>query len=145
MALSVQFWHASERLKTRPHRHNAARRPQVLHEVAQRHGNGLERRRDGPLSEKRLPGEAVWATARRGILEELDGVVSSATAIRFPSSDVRTRIVESTSKSYPGVPSRYFISEVDAIVDGLPREPQFETHEGPASDACVHVWAWRDA
>jgi hypothetical protein len=116
---------------------------QVLHETGQRFRSGLERTRDAPLSEKRLPHEDVWEAARRGILEELAGFVTGPDAIQFPGQpEVQVRESDSISKSYPGLKSRYTVFEVHARVDGLPSSP-FSSQEGHGDDSCEHFWSWK--
>jgi hypothetical protein len=77
---------------------------QVLHEAKQFFADGRSRCRNIPLSEKLLPNEDAVTAARRGILEELGGVISGPDAICL-SNQWHSTCAGRVSKSYPGLKS----------------------------------------
>jgi hypothetical protein len=88
-------------------------------------------------------GEQPLEAARRGLFDELGGgggrgsVLSDVSAIRVLPESLVEWFELSDSASYPNLPTQYRLSQVDAIVDGLP-PTAFSTVE----DHKEHFWEW---
>ncbi|XP_071721792.1 uncharacterized protein [Rutidosis leptorrhynchoides] len=123
----------------------------VLVESHQELSDGSVRERSRPLSEKMKPDESPEEAVARAVKEELG---SSYEARILPGSS-RMKMEERNSLSYPGLPARYVLHSVDAIVEGLP-DDDFSTDEkeeyqnsskyGDALNRAVsvrrHYWNW---
>ena len=114
-----------------------------LIEAAQTLATGQVRHRNQPPSEKMLPDEEPFGTARRCLLEELG--VDGAADVSFPPQQVRERqeLVESTS--YPGLITQFTFYQVVAQVQHLP--PTDFTTTNRAHDhgdpVVAHHWHWQ--
>lgn len=116
------------------------------------------RDRNRPLSEKMKPGETLEAAVARAVREELGSVIGDGDGVVriVPDSYVK-KVEERVSVSYPGLPARYVLHSVDAVVDGLPdgdfcteeRAEYEDTGENRVADAAIsckkHYWRWMDA
>lgn len=128
---------------------NPRRPSSVLLESHQLMSDGSVRRRMRPLSEKMTPGESVEAAAERAVREELGPDVR----VRVDMGTYEVRVEEKgSSVSYPGLPARYMLHSVKAVVEGVPEEGEFSTEEGGEGhdeddhDGTVsvkrHFWKW---
>ncbi|CAL1366537.1 unnamed protein product [Linum trigynum] len=124
----------------------------VLIESHQELSDGTVRSRHRPLSEKMKPDESPDSAVLRAIREELGSIAGGE--VRIVPGSYREKVEERCSASYPGLPARYVLYSVDAIVDGLP-DGGFVTEEGEAygdseekkvADQAVtvrkHFWKW---
>jgi hypothetical protein len=114
-----------------------------LIEAAQILNSGQVRRRNQPPSEKMLPGEDPFATARRCLAEEL--AITEEAHICFPEQQVRERheLIESTS--YPGLVTGFTFYRVAVQVHNLP-PADFTTTNAAHSHGdpvVAHHWRWR--
>lgn len=114
-----------------------------LIEAAQTLVSGQVRRRNQPPSEKMLPGEDPFGTARRCLMEELG--VDGAADVSFPPQQVRERqeLVESTS--YPGLITQFTFYRIVAQVQHLPSidfttPNRAHAHGDPV---VAHHWRWQ--
>ncbi|CAI0559679.1 unnamed protein product [Linum tenue] len=125
----------------------------VLIESHQELSDGTVRSRHRPLSEKMKPDESPDSAVLRAIREELGSIAGGE--VRIVSGSYREKVEERCSASYPGLPARYMLYSVDAIVDGLP-DDDFVTEEGDeygdsedkkVADQAVtvrkHFWKWK--
>lgn len=105
--------------------------------------SGQVRRRNQPPSEKMLPGEDPFATARRCLAEEL--TITDEERIHFPPQQVheRQRLIESAS--YPGLVTQFTFYRVTVQVQALPDTPFTTTnaahHHG--DPVVAHQWRWQ--
>ena len=114
----------------------------VLTEVAQLLATGGTRTRRLPPSEKMHPGEDAETAAYRCAWEEL-GVPRESCWIVPGRLTEASRVGE--SPSYPGLVTRYRMSQVEMAIPDLP-DTAFSTAESDQSqDATVkiHYWDWR--
>ncbi|CAI0384805.1 unnamed protein product, partial [Linum tenue] len=124
----------------------------VLIESHQELSDGTVRSRHRPLSEKIKPDESPDSAVLRAIREELGSIAGGE--VQIVSGSYREKVEERCSASYPGLPARYMLYSVDAIVDGLP-DDDFVTEEGEeygdsedkkVVDQAVtvrkHFWKW---
>ncbi|KAK1298171.1 hypothetical protein QJS10_CPB14g00952 [Acorus calamus] len=120
----------------------------LLLESRQLLSDGTVRPRHRPLSEKMKPGETVAEAVDRAIKEEL-----GFHAAEIVEGSYVMKVEEGDSVSYPGLPARYVLHTVDALVDGLPDlegEEEFSTEEvgecGGVDGVFVkrHYWKWVD-
>lgn len=105
--------------------------------------SGQVRRRNQPPSEKMLPGEDPFATARRCLLEELG--IDDAAAVHIPTQQVRERQLLLESASYPGLVTQFTFYRVVAQVQQLPATDftttnAAHTHGDPV---LAHRWRWQ--
>lgn len=105
--------------------------------------SGQVRRRNQPPSEKMLPGEDPFATARRCLAEEL--TITDAARIHFPPQQVgeRQRLVESAS--YPGLVTQFTFYHVTVQVKQLPATDFTTTNEAHnhGDPVVAHCWRWQ--
>ncbi|KAK1571498.1 hypothetical protein Q3G72_021544 [Acer saccharum] len=127
------------------------RNDKILIESLQELSDGNVRDRCRPLSEKMKPDETPEEAVFRAVKEELGSIVSGDVVRIVPGSYLK-KVEERDSKSYPGLPARYVLHSVDALVDGLPEE-EFCTEEAEEyldskvevdKAVCVrkHHWKW---
>ncbi|CAI0453242.1 unnamed protein product [Linum tenue] len=122
----------------------------VLVESHQELSDGTVRSRHRPLSEKMKPDESPESAVLRAVREELGSVAGGE--VRIVPGSYREKVEERYSASYPGLPARYVLYSVDAIVDGLPdgdfcteeAEEYGESEEKKVADQAVtvrkHFW-----
>ncbi|KAH7543725.1 hypothetical protein JRO89_XS15G0006800 [Xanthoceras sorbifolium] len=120
----------------------------ILVESRQELSDGNVRERSRPLSEKMKPDETPEEAVFRAVKEELGSIVSvGGDVVRIVPGSYRKKLEDRDSASYPGLPARYVLHSVDALVEGLP-EGEFCTEEAEEySDSkavCVlrHHWKW---
>jgi len=106
--------------------------------------SGQVRRRNQPPSEKMLPGEDPFATARRCLAEEL--AITDEARIHFPLQHVGERQLLVESASYPGLVTQFTFYRVTVQVQALPDTP-FTTsnaahHHG--DPVVAHHWCWQE-
>ncbi len=116
------------------------REEMILVEAKQEMGDGRVRIRNLLPSEKMKPEESPQDAAHRCLDEEL-GIASDQAKI-LP--DHQERREEQESPSYPGLTTRYYFFEVEAIVTGLPvtdfwRDNATYQHGDPVKR---HHWDW---
>lgn len=114
----------------------------VLLEIEQELADGRRRQRMRPPSEKLKRGEDYAQAARRCLVEELGAKPADVALV--PSTH---RLEQQTldSPSYPGLPTRYAIHEIEARADALPDE-DFIRDNAAGDDPCRwHRWGWRKA
>lgn len=131
----------------------------VLVDSHQELSDGSIRYRSRPLSEKMKPGEIPEEAAFRALKEELGSVLKASVhdihgVVRIVPGSSHSRIEERNSVSYPGLPARYVLHSMDAVVDGLPEEEfcteeeeeYVESEETKAADKAIsvkrHHWKW---
>lgn len=104
---------------------------------------GQVRRRNQPPSEKMLPGEDPFATARRCLAEEL--AITEATHIHFPPQQVRERQLHVESASYPGLVTQFTFYGVTVQVQMLPDTPFTTTNAAHlhGDPVVAHHWRWQ--
>ncbi len=105
--------------------------------------SGQVRRRNQPPSEKMLPGEDPFATARRCLAEEL--AVTDDRHIHFPPQQVRERQLLVESASYPGLVTQFTFYRVAVQVQSLPDAP-FTTNNAAhhhGDPVVAHRWQWQ--
>lgn len=102
-------------------------RDRILIESHQQLSDGTVRSRDRPLSEKMKPFEDVESAAARAVREELGSIVDGT--VRIVPGSYRKKVEERNSVSYPGLPARYELHSVEALVDGLPDGEFFTAEE----------------
>ncbi|KAL2641704.1 hypothetical protein R1flu_009291 [Riccia fluitans] len=100
----------------------------VLVEAYQQMADGRVRPRNRPLSEKMRPGEHVEEACLRGIYEELGCQMGARERVVIIPESYRREEEERESFSYPGLPTRYVIHTMVALVDQLP-STEFSTEE----------------
>ncbi|CAI0453245.1 unnamed protein product [Linum tenue] len=98
------------------------------------------------------PDESPESAVLRAVREELGSVAGGE--VRIVPGSYREKVEERYSASYPGLPARYVLYSVDAIVDGLPdgdfcteeAEEYGESEEKKVADQAVtvrkHFWTW---
>ncbi|XP_073012754.1 uncharacterized protein [Typha latifolia] len=121
----------------------------LLVESHQLLSDGSVRERWRPLSEKMRPGESIEEAAVRAVREE----IGEGVGVRVLEGTHEVRVEERESASYPGLKARYVVHSVEARVEGLPAEGEFETEEsgegvedGETKAVAVrrHYWKWVD-
>ena len=115
---------------------------EVLIEARQLFRDGRDRLRNRLPSEKLKPGEDPLHAARRCLEEEM--AIPPEKITIYPNT-YRTRLVETGSDSYPGLPCRYEFHLVEAAVPGLP-SGSLSTEEqasGPGDPVSQHFWEWQ--
>ncbi|CAI9086986.1 OLC1v1020934C1 [Oldenlandia corymbosa var. corymbosa] len=132
----------------------------LLLESHQELSNGHVRNRCRPLSEKMKPGESVEAAAFRAVKEELGSVLPEGLdgdIVKIVPNSYSKKVEERASASYPGLPARYVLHTVDAVVEGLPHgefcteelEEYDDSDEKRAAHGAVsckkHYWKWVDS
>ena len=105
--------------------------------VRQRMADGRMRSRHVMASEKVHAGEDSYDAARRGLLEELGDFIRDPAQINVVDGSMLEWYELVESPSYPHLSTQYQLSQIEAIVDGLPSEP-FATVEGRKK----HFWEW---
>ncbi|XP_031288086.1 uncharacterized protein LOC116146783 [Pistacia vera] len=123
---------------------------QILVESRQELSDGSVRNRWRPLAEKMKANETHEEAVIRAVKEELgfDG-----NTVRIVPGSYNKKVEEGSSNSYPGLPARYVVHSVDALVEGLPDDDgEFCTEEAEeyadfsaaAEALCVkrHYWRW---
>lgn len=113
----------------------------ILVEAGQEFGENQYRYRGMPPTEKLKPGENQVEAAIRCMQEELD---VSPHRIEILSSLAEPERTWLESPSYPGLTTHYVRYEVEAKVEGLPRQP-FSTTEAAHADGDPvknHQWLW---
>ncbi|WP_420641478.1 NUDIX hydrolase [Candidatus Leptofilum sp.] len=115
---------------------------QILVEAEQEFVNGQRRFRNQPPSEKVKPGESIQDAAHRCLEEELG---LDPEAIRLDLTSHRQHQTNTTSISYPGLPSQYNFHLLEAAVSGLPEGEFWRENktEGTVDPVRRHRWAWR--
>jgi hypothetical protein len=123
----------------------------VLVESHQELSDGSVRQRFRPLSEKMKPDETTEEAVVRAVKEEL----GDSYGVRIVPGSCRMKVEERNSLSYPGLPAKYVLNSVDAVVEGLPKgdfctdekeEYEDSSKFGDALDKAVsvrrHYWTW---
>lgn len=112
----------------------------ILVESHQELSDGSVRRRCRPLSEKMKPGEIPEGAVFRAVKEELGSIISrpAEEVMTIVPGSLRKNVEERNSASYPGLPARYILHSVDAIVEGLP-EGDFSTDEADEYGDCSEI------
>lgn len=113
-----------------------------LFEIEQLLNNGERRFRNQPPAEKIKGGETGLDAAYRCMREELGlnrEQISEISAVGESDEEI------SGSPSYPGLPTRYRVYEIEAHVDGLPDEDFWRENRAAAEGDPVdkHLWGWR--
>ncbi|KAF6159639.1 hypothetical protein GIB67_034601 [Kingdonia uniflora] len=104
-------------------------RNKVLMETYQELSDGSKRGRFRPLSEKMKPTESVECAVIRAVNEELGSIIGGLGVVRIVEGSYKKNVEERISVSYPGLPARYILHSVDALVEGLPDDEEFCTEE----------------
>ena len=114
---------------------------QYLIEAIQEFGNGKQRRRNQPPSEKIKAGENYLEAAVRCLYEELN---LPAENIFFLPNLYRSKQQVRDSLSYPGLQTRYTIHTVSVNVTGLPQEDFWcdNLSYGYNDPIKRHFWQW---
>ena len=115
----------------------------ILVEARQVRDEGAYRYRGFPPSEKIKRDEMPVEAALRGIEEEL-GIDRSQVISLHLLPEVTEEMRE--SRSYPGLYTKYIITQVEAIIDNLPIE-DFLTAESRNighQQVTKHYWSWRE-
>ncbi|MCE7986186.1 MAG: hypothetical protein DYG89_33840 [Caldilinea sp. CFX5] len=114
-----------------------------LMEAEQLLTSGQVRRRNQPPSEKMLPGEDPFATARRCLAEEL--TITDEGRIHFPPQQVRERQLLVESASYPGLVTQFTFYQVTVHVQALPDTPFTTTNAAHlhGDPVVAHHWRWQ--
>ncbi|KAK4769929.1 hypothetical protein SAY87_030461 [Trapa incisa] len=109
----------------------------ILIESRQELSDGSVRNRRRPLSEKMKPGETTEGAVFRAVKEELGSIISrpAEEIVTIVPGSYRKNVEERSSASYPGLPARYILHSVDAIVEGLPAG-DFYTDEEDEYEGC---------
>ncbi|OWM79684.1 uncharacterized protein LOC116205054 [Punica granatum] len=112
----------------------------TLVESRQELSDGSVRDRCRPLSEKMKPDETPEEAVFRAVKEELGSIIPSPAEeiVRIVPGSYKKNVEERNSASYPGLPARYILHSVDAIVEGLP-EDQFCTEEAEEYEHCDEI------
>jgi len=120
--------------------------PFVLIEKQQVLRDGRIRHRGTVLAEKMKAGETPLQAARRGLMEELHGVVNVAGDIQSLTASPEIQADRKGSLSYPGLESFYDIHEVAAIVPHIPTSNFYTEEEGAHAGASTKriYWSWHD-
>lgn len=114
-----------------------------LIEAAQTLVSGQMRQRNHPPSEKMLPGEDPFGTARRCLVEELG--MDGTTDVSFPPQQVRERQELVESASYPGLITHFTFYQVMAQVQHLPTTDftTVNTAHEHGDPVIAHHWRWQ--
>ncbi|MFN8456945.1 MAG: NUDIX domain-containing protein, partial [Anaerolineae bacterium] len=115
-------------------------RDKTLVEVGQEFGEGQQRYRGFPPSEKVKPQESPQEAALRCLQEELQVEPNQAELV----SVLEPEQIYQESPSYPGLATCYLTYGVEVKVMGLP-EGEFWTNESPHADGdpvTNHHWGW---
>ncbi|MBX3014213.1 MAG: hypothetical protein KF832_22010 [Caldilineaceae bacterium] len=150
----VDLWHEIQQAESTLHDEAPLRRVQVVEldvraenrqliEAAQLFASGQVRHRNHPPSEKMLPGEDPFATARRCLAEELG--IAEAARIHFPPQTVEPRVTIVDSTSYPGLLTQFTFYTVCVHVANLPTT-EFTTPNAAhahGDPVVAHRWQWR--
>lgn len=115
----------------------------ILVEGAQEFASEQRRDRSQPPSEKLKTGETHLEGALRCLCEELGVEKTQVTLI--PSSHRRWQ-KRSDSPSYPGLPTRYILHAIEAVVEGLPESGFWRENRAFAAGSDPirrHYWDWR--
>lgn len=127
----------------------------VLIESHQELSDGSVRSRGRPLSEKMKPFEDLESAVVRAVREELGSIINGGSGeVRIVPGSYFKNVEERNSVSYPGLPARYELHSVEAVVDGLP-DSEFCTVEDEEYENCEnsrvadeavsvkkHFWRW---
>lgn len=113
----------------------------LLLETIQEMANGQRRYRNQPPAEKMKLNEHYLDAASRGLFEEL-GIMTDR--ISFIEQTHYTRTFISESPSYPGLSSQYTFHDIEANIDGLPKNDfWYENHAFEKGDPIKkHYWSW---
>lgn len=112
----------------------------ILVEVGQEFGDGQQRLRGFPPSEKAKPQESPQAAAFRCLQEELQVAPERVELVRVWEPEQ----ICQESPSYPGLATCYLTYRVEVKVTGLP-EGEFWTRESTHADGdpvTNHHWRW---
>lgn len=125
---------------------------QILVDSHQELSDGSVRNRCRPLAEKMKSNETPEEAVIRAVKEELGSILNDSITVRILPGSYSKKLEERNSLSYPGLPARYVLHSVDALVDGLPEEGEFCTEEAEeyadssAADKALfvkrHYWKW---
>ncbi|PON71960.1 RING-H2 zinc finger protein [Parasponia andersonii] len=132
----------------------------ILIESHQELSDGSVRSRERPLSEKMKPSEDLESAVVRAVDEELGSIISGSgniPGVEIVPGSYRRKVEERNSVSYPGLPARYELHSVEAVVDGLPdgefctveEEEYVDCENSRVADEAVsvkkHFWRWVSA
>lgn len=114
-----------------------------LTEIAQEMGDGRQRQRNQPPSEKVKSGENFQDAALRCLREEL-GIEAGVVTFLPNSYEEVEKVAE--SKSYPGLMTQYTFYVIDALVSGLPEVDFWRENLAFSTGDPVwrHLWGWRE-
>ena len=113
----------------------------ILLETIQEFSSGQRRFRNLPPAEKIKVGEHFLDAAARGLFEEL-GVLEDKIVFNKNSHFTRTMISESSS--YPGLLTRYTFHDIEAAVEGLPKDNFWHDNDAYSQGDPIkrHFWEW---
>lgn len=120
------------------------RQGKILIEAVQEFGDGSQRQRQQPPSEKIKVTESYADAALRCLKEEL-GVNEADIAIDLSSH--RQKYVQADSPSYPGLPTAYTFHLINATIMGLPNVDFWYDNVafGTGDPVKRHYWVWQPA
>lgn len=86
------------------------------------------------------PGETPEGAVFRAVKEELGSIISrpAEEIVTIVPSSYGKHVEERSSASYPGLPARYILHSMDAIVEGLP-DCDFYTDEAEEYGDCGEI------